>query len=144
MTTSASGLMDYSDELAPTTTESAALSRCPTASFRPAWQLPRPLATLAFRLKIGGADADAEGMPSDGGAMGARSVQELPVRILTDDELISEYDRTFESAVTPQSHNGYPARWDEGAMRRNSAAMGELLRRGYRSAAPEWMKPADA
>ena len=39
--------------------------------------------------------------------MGARSVQELPVRILTDDELISEYDRTFESAVTPQSHNGY-------------------------------------
>ena len=82
-------------------------------------------------------------MPSDGGAMGARSVQELPVRILTDDELISEYDRTFESAVTPQSHNRYPARWDDGAMRRNSAAMGELLRRGYRSAAPEWMKPAD-
>ncbi len=56
--------------------------------------------------------------------MGARSVQELPVRILTDDELISEYGRTFESAVTPQSHNGYPGRWDAGAMRRNSAAMG--------------------
>lgn len=82
-------------------------------------------------------------MPSDGGAMGARSIQELPVRILTDDELISEYDRTFESAVTPQSHNGYPARWDDGAMRRNSAAMGELLRRGYRCTAPQWRKPAE-
>jgi hypothetical protein len=75
--------------------------------------------------------------------MGTRSVHELPVRILTDDELIGEYDRTFRSAVTPQSHNGYPARWDDGAMRRNSAAMGELLRRGYRSDAPEWMKPTE-
>lgn len=75
--------------------------------------------------------------------MGTRSVQELPVRILTDDELISEYDRTFESALTPQSHNGYPARQDADAIRRNSAAMGELLRRGYRSAAPEWMKPTE-
>ena len=82
-------------------------------------------------------------MPSDGGAMGARSVQELPVRILTDDELISEYDRTFESAVTPTSQNGYPARWDDGAMRRNAAAMGELLRRGYRSAVPQWKKAAE-
>jgi hypothetical protein len=75
--------------------------------------------------------------------MGARSVQELPVRILTDDELISEYDRTFESAVTPTSQNGYPARWDDGAMRRNAAAMGELLRRGYRSAVPQWKKAAE-
>ena len=136
--------MDCSDRLTLPTTGGAASSGCPPASFQPAWQLTRTVGTPAFRLKIGGANADAEGMPSDGGAMGARSVQELPVRILTDDELISEYDRTFESAVTPQSHNSYPARWDDGAMRRNSAAMGELLRRGYRSAAPEWMKPADA
>jgi len=113
------------------------------ASFQPTWQLPQPADTRSWLLKIDGSDADAEGMPSDGGAMGARSVQELPVRILTDEELISEYDRTFESALKPQARNGYPARWDAGAMRRNSAAMGELLRRGYRSAAPEWMKPAD-
>jgi len=76
--------------------------------------------------------------------MGSRSVQELPVRILTDDELIEEYDRTFRTAITPQSHDGYPARWDDAAMRRNSAAMGELLRRGYRSDAPMWLKPVDA
>jgi len=82
-------------------------------------------------------------MPSDGGAMGSRSVQELPVRILTDDELIDEYDRTFRTAITPRSHNGYPARWDDAAMRRNSAAMGELLRRGYHSDAPRWMKTVE-
>ena len=76
--------------------------------------------------------------------MGSRSVQELPVRILTDDELIDEYDRTFRAAITPQSDNGYPARRDDAAMRRNSAAMGELLRRGYRSDAPMWLKPVDA
>ncbi len=76
--------------------------------------------------------------------MGSRSVQELPVRILTDDELINEYERTFRTAITPQSHNGYPARWDDAAMRRNSAAMGELLRRGYRSDAPTWLKAVDA
>jgi hypothetical protein len=75
--------------------------------------------------------------------MGARSVEELPVAILTDDELISEYDRTFESAVTPEARTGYPAGWDDGAVRRNAAAMRELLRRGYRSVAtPKWMKPA--
>lgn len=82
-------------------------------------------------------------MPSDGDAMQTRSVQELPVRILTDDELIGEFDRTFRSAGTPQSHNGYPARWDDAAMRRNSAIMGELLRRGYQSDTPVWMKPED-
>ena len=75
--------------------------------------------------------------------MGSRSVQELPVRILTDAELIDEYDRTFHTAINPKSSNGYPARWDDAAMRRNSAAMGELLRRGYRSNAPRWMKTAD-
>ena len=75
--------------------------------------------------------------------MGSRSVQELPVRLLTDDELIDEYDRTFRTAITPRSHNGYPVRWDDTAMRRNSAAMGELLRRGYRSDAPMWLKPVD-
>jgi hypothetical protein len=73
--------------------------------------------------------------------MGSRSVHELPVRILTDDELIGEYDRTFRSAGTPQSDNGYPARWDDAAMRRNSAIMGELLRRGYHTDAPVWIKP---
>jgi hypothetical protein len=76
--------------------------------------------------------------------MGSRSVQELPVRILTDDELIDEYDRTFHSAVTPEAGNGHPTRWDDAAMRRNSAAMGELLRRGYRSNAPRWLKSAEA
>lgn len=76
--------------------------------------------------------------------MASRSVQELPVRILTDDELIGEYDRTFRSAGIPQSHNGYPARWDDAAMRRNSAIMGELLRRGYQSDAPVWKKRENA
>ena len=45
-------------------------------------------------------------MPSDGGAMGSRSVQELPVRILTDAELIDEYDRTFHTDNNPKSSNG--------------------------------------
>ena len=118
-------------------------SESPSPSFSPMQQPQRSDGTRGWRLKIVRSNADAEGMPSDGGAMGTRSVQELPVRILTDDELISEYDRTFESALTPQSHNGYAARQDADAIRRNSAAMGELLRRGYRSAAPEWMKPTE-
>ncbi len=94
-------------------------------------------------LKKWVSDADARGMPSDGGAMGIRSIHELPVRILTDPELLGEFDRTFQSAGTPQSHNGYPARWDDAAMRRNSAITGELLRRGYQSDAPVWMKPIE-
>lgn len=97
--------------------------------------------STAAWLKIWPVDADAKEMPSDGDTMVTRSVQELPVRILTDDELLGEFDRTFRSAGTPQSHNGYPARWDDAAMRRNSAIMGELLRRGYQSEAPVWMKP---
>ncbi len=75
--------------------------------------------------------------------MGSRSVKELPVPILTDDELIDEYARTFQAAK-PQSDNGSSRRPDEVTIRRNAAAMGELLRRGYRSAVPVWMKSETA
>ena len=72
--------------------------------------------------------------------MGSRSVEELPVPILTDDELIGEYARTFQSAGGPRVDDGPSGRLDELTIRRNAAAMGELLRRGYRSVAPVWMK----
>ncbi len=73
--------------------------------------------------------------------MGSRSVQELPAPILTDEELIGEYDRTFKSGDAQRPHNGSAPRFDEVAIRRNSAVMGELLRRGYTSDVPVWMKP---
>ncbi len=76
--------------------------------------------------------------------MGSRSVEELPVPILTDDELIGEYARTFQTAARPQSGNGSSRRPDDVTIRRNAAAMGELLRRGYRSAVPTWMKSEPA
>jgi hypothetical protein len=60
---------------------------------------------------------------------------------LTDEELIGEYDRTFVSAGAQRPHNGSAPRLDEVTIRRNSAVMGELLRRGYRSDAPVWLKP---
>lgn len=72
--------------------------------------------------------------------MGSRSVQELPAPILTDEELIGEYDRTFMPGGVQRPHNGSAPRFDEVAIRRNSAVMGELLRRGYTSDAPVWMK----
>jgi hypothetical protein len=73
--------------------------------------------------------------------MGSRSVEELPVPILTDDELIGEYDRTFRTAGVSSPQNVYAPQFDDVTIRRNAAAMGELLRRGYQSAAPVWMKP---
>lgn len=72
--------------------------------------------------------------------MGSRSVQELPVPILTDEELIGEYDRTFMTASTQRSHHGFAPPPDDMTIRRNSAVMGELLRRGYKSDAPVWLK----
>lgn len=72
--------------------------------------------------------------------MGDRSVHELPVRILTDEELINEYDRTFLMVVAPQSNNGDRPRLDEVCVRRNAAALGELVLRGYRATAPVWLR----
>ncbi|MEN8113925.1 MAG: hypothetical protein ABFS21_06010 [Actinomycetota bacterium] len=72
--------------------------------------------------------------------MGTRSVQELPVRILTDEELLGEFDRTFTTAVSPPSNNGNGNQANGRAVRRNAAAMEELLRRGYRSKTPNWSK----
>jgi len=72
--------------------------------------------------------------------MGSRSVQELPAPILTDEELIGEYDRTFSPGDQGPASGSAP-RFDELTIRRNSAVMGELLRRGYESEVPVWMKP---
>lgn len=72
--------------------------------------------------------------------MGSRSVHDLPVPILTDEELIGEYGRTFPSAGARRPPNGFASRPDDVTIRRNSAVMGELLRRGYKSNAPVWLK----
>ena len=72
--------------------------------------------------------------------MGTRCVQELPVRILTDEELLTEFERTFTGAVATSSANGNSALADGRTIRRNGAAMEELLRRGYRSETPLWLK----
>lgn len=76
--------------------------------------------------------------------MGSRSVQELPVPVLTNEELVGEYDRTFLPAGAQRPHSGFRARSEDVTIRRNSAVMGELLRRGYRSDAPVWWKPDEA
>jgi len=76
--------------------------------------------------------------------MGSRSVQELPAPILTDEELIGEYDRTFAPTGARGPTNGTAPRSDAVTIRRNSAVMGELLRRGYTSDAPVWLKPGGA
>ena len=73
--------------------------------------------------------------------MGSRSVQELPAPILTDEELIGEYGRTFMLAGAQRPHNGYKQRSVDVTIRRNSAVMGELVRRGYKSDVPVWSKP---
>jgi hypothetical protein len=100
------------------------------------------VAVRELRLKLRAADAEFEGTPSNGGPMGSRSVQELPVPILTDDELIGEYGRTFVRAGAQRPHNGFAPRSDDVTIRRNSAVMGELLRRGYTSDVPVWLKTA--
>lgn len=76
--------------------------------------------------------------------MGSRSVQELPAPILTDEELIGEYDRTFATTGAQTPANGTAPRSDAVTIRRNSAVMGELLRRGYTSDAPVWLKSGGA
>lgn len=76
-----------------------------------------------------------------GATMSDREVHELPVPILTDDELLAEYAHTFDRVLAnnlPESD--LPADIDSD-LRRNSAAMGELLRRGYRSASLHWHRP---
>ena len=73
--------------------------------------------------------------------MGSRSVQELPVPILTDEELIGEYGRTFSMAGAQRPHGGSATRPDDVTIRRNSAVMGELVRRGYESDVPVWSRP---
>jgi hypothetical protein len=70
--------------------------------------------------------------------MNSRAVHELPVPILTDDELLQEYDHTFSEALAVNSVKDVSMANAESALRRNSATMGELLRRGYRSAGPRW------
>lgn len=70
--------------------------------------------------------------------MNQRAIHELPVPILTDDELLREYDHTFRKAVAVSSAEDFATTNTESALRRNSATMGELLRRGYRSAGPRW------
>ena len=73
--------------------------------------------------------------------MSPRAVHDLPVPILTDEELISEYDYTFKSAFNDTSHNHAASHEVTSVLRRNSATMAELQRRGYRSTSPRWRRP---
>jgi hypothetical protein len=73
--------------------------------------------------------------------MSDREVHELPVPILTDDELLAEYAHTFDTVLADNlPESTLPADIDS-VLRRNSAAMGELLRRGYRSTGLRWHRP---
>ena len=69
-----------------------------------------------------------------------RAIHELPVPILTDDELLQEYDHSFRTALALNSADSVAASNTDSALRRNSATMGELLRRGYRSVGPRWYR----
>ena len=73
-----------------------------------------------------------------GVTMSARAVHELPVPILTDDELLAEYAHTFTAVLATNPDEGTTSTDVDSVLRRNSATMGELLRRGYRSAGPRW------
>ena len=66
--------------------------------------------------------------------MAQRATHELPVLILTDQELIEEYGRTFTCADS--NANG------DALVRRNAATMRELLRRGFQSEPPHWRRIA--
>lgn len=66
--------------------------------------------------------------------MSQRATHELPVLILTDEELLNEYGRTFSCADA----NGQ----GDALVRRNAATMRELLRRGFRSDPPSWARTA--
>jgi len=68
--------------------------------------------------------------------MSPRAVQDLPVPILTDEELLAEYDRTFHMVCASPSRGFSPV--NETMLARNAAAMGELVRRGYQSMVPRW------
>jgi hypothetical protein len=70
--------------------------------------------------------------------MSQRAVHELPVPILTDDELLAEYAYTFHAVHANNPEEKAPPVDVDIVLRRNSATMGELLRRGYRSAGPRW------
>jgi|GEM_PF-2544734 len=72
--------------------------------------------------------------------MSPRAVHDLPVPILTDEELISEYDYTFNSAFTDTSEDRAGSHEITSVLRRNSATMAELQRRGYRSTSPRWRR----
>jgi hypothetical protein len=70
--------------------------------------------------------------------MSKRATHDLPVPILTDEELLAEYDHTFRSMLGNDQSERSPATAEDAILRRNSATMGELLRRGYRSTSPRW------
>lgn len=70
--------------------------------------------------------------------MSARAIHELPIPILTDDELLAEYAHTFSTVLSVEPGENTLSADVDSVLRRNSAAMGELLRRGYRSAGLRW------
>jgi hypothetical protein len=72
--------------------------------------------------------------------MSIREVHELPVPILTDEELLAEYTHTFSMVLADEEADSTLAVDVDSILRRNSAAMGELLRRGYRSAGLQWYR----
>jgi len=76
--------------------------------------------------------------------MNSRAIHELPVPILTDDELLQEYDHTFIEALAVNSVEDVLTTNADSVLRRNSATMGELLRRGYRSSGPRWHRSEDS
>lgn len=78
--------------------------------------------------------------PGTGANMSPRAVHDLPVPILTDAELIAEYDYTFNSAFNDAPDQGAPSHQVTSVLRRNSDTMAELQRRGYRSASPRWQR----
>jgi hypothetical protein len=75
-----------------------------------------------------------------GAPMNPRAIHELPVPILTDDELLAEYAHTFSAVLGDGPEPSASSNDVETVLRRNSATMGELLRRGYRSAEPRWYR----
>jgi hypothetical protein len=75
-----------------------------------------------------------------GVTMSARAVHDLPVPILTDDELLAEYAHTFSAVLADEPEENTQTTDVDSVLRRNSATMGELLRRGYRSAGLRWYR----
>jgi hypothetical protein len=73
-----------------------------------------------------------------------RAIHELPVPILTDAELLQEYDHSFEKATAVNNVERVSTTEADTALRRNSATMGELLRRGYTTAGPRWYRSQES